>query len=73
VKSQPYGIAPSIPTEVKQSFRTAYCLHHGEDRPYDGDTSASGISVNFYDTTRQNIPEGYHFNIRRRENLKSQL
>jgi hypothetical protein len=30
-------------------------------------------SVNFYQTTRCNIPEDSYINIRRRENLKSHL
>jgi hypothetical protein len=33
--------------------------------------STSGTSVNFYQTTRLNIPEDSHLHIRRRENLKS--
>jgi hypothetical protein len=32
----------------------------------------SETSINFYETTRRNIPEGYHFHSRFRENLKSQ-
>jgi hypothetical protein len=33
--------------------------------------STSEKSVNFYQTTRLNIPENSHLHIRRRENLKS--
>jgi hypothetical protein len=33
--------------------------------------SISDTSVNFYETTRFNIPEDSHFHTRRRENLKS--
>jgi hypothetical protein len=33
--------------------------------------SASETSVNFYQTTRRNIPEGSHVHTRDRENLKS--
>jgi hypothetical protein len=33
--------------------------------------STSETSVNFYHTTRSNIPEDSHLHIRRRENLKS--
>jgi hypothetical protein len=33
----------------------------------------SETSVNFYETTRRNIPEGCHLHTRRRENLKSHL
>jgi hypothetical protein len=33
----------------------------------------SETSVNFYQTTQRNIPEGNHLHTRRRENLKSQL
>jgi hypothetical protein len=33
--------------------------------------STSETSVNFYETTRRNIPEGCHLHTRRRENLKS--
>jgi hypothetical protein len=32
--------------------------------------STSETSVNFYQTTRRNIPEGSHIHTRRRENLK---
>jgi hypothetical protein len=35
--------------------------------------STSETSVNFYQTTRRNIPENSHLHTRRRENLKSQL
>jgi hypothetical protein len=33
--------------------------------------STSETPVNFYQTTRRNIPEGSHLHTRRRENLKS--
>jgi hypothetical protein len=33
--------------------------------------SASEMSVNFYQTTRHNTPEGSHVHTPRRENLKS--
>jgi hypothetical protein len=33
--------------------------------------NTSGTSVNFYQTTRRNIPEESHLHTRRRENLKS--
>jgi hypothetical protein len=36
------------------------------------ETSTSETSVNFYQTTRRNNPEGSHLHTRRRENLKSQ-
>jgi hypothetical protein len=35
--------------------------------------STPETSVNFYQTTRRNIPEDIHPHTRRRENLKSQL
>jgi hypothetical protein len=35
--------------------------------------STSETSVNFYQTTRRNIPEDSHLQNRRRENLKSHL
>jgi hypothetical protein len=35
--------------------------------------STSETSVNFYQTTRRNIPEDSHLHIRRCENLKSQI
>jgi hypothetical protein len=35
--------------------------------------STSETSVNFYQTTRRNIPEDRHAHTRRRENLKSQF
>jgi hypothetical protein len=35
--------------------------------------SISETSVNFYKTTRRNVPEDSHLHIRRRENLKTQL
>jgi hypothetical protein len=31
----------------------------------------SATAVTFYETTRRNIPAGYHLHTRRRENLKS--
>jgi hypothetical protein len=34
--------------------------------------NTSETSVNFYQTSRRNIPEDCHLHIRRRENLKSQ-
>jgi hypothetical protein len=33
---------------------------------------SSKTSVNFYQTTLRNIPQGSHLHTRRRENLKSQ-
>jgi hypothetical protein len=33
--------------------------------------STPETTINFYETTRRNIPEGCHLHIRRRENLKS--
>jgi hypothetical protein len=35
--------------------------------------STSETSVNFYQTTRRNIPEDSHLHTRHRENLKSHL
>jgi hypothetical protein len=35
--------------------------------------NTSETSVNFYQTTRHNIPEDSHLHTRRRENLKSHL
>jgi hypothetical protein len=35
------------------------------------EVSTSEASVNFYQTTRRNIPEDSHLHTRRRENLKS--
>jgi hypothetical protein len=35
--------------------------------------STSETSVNFYQTTLRNNPEGSHHHTRRRENLKSQV
>jgi hypothetical protein len=35
--------------------------------------NTSETSVNFYETTQCNIPEGYHLHTRRRENLKFYL
>jgi hypothetical protein len=42
-------------------------------RPDDGGSKASETLVNFYQTTRRNIPENSHLHNRRSENLKSQL
>jgi hypothetical protein len=36
-------------------------------------SNTSETSVNFYQTTRRNIPEDNHLRTRRRENLKSRL
>jgi hypothetical protein len=35
--------------------------------------STSETPVNFYQTTRRNIPEDSHLHTRRRENLKNQI
>jgi hypothetical protein len=56
-----WDVAPKGLVEVHRHFRGACRLHH------QGDES----SVNFYQTTRRNIPQDSHFRIRRRQNLKS--
>jgi hypothetical protein len=44
------------------------------DRPDVGAASTTPeMSVNFYQTTRRNIPEDNHFHTRRHENLKSHM
>jgi hypothetical protein len=53
-------VAPFSLVEVYRRFRCACCLHHQIEK-----------SVNFYQTTRRNIPEEIHLQTRRRENLKS--
>jgi hypothetical protein len=55
-----WDTAPFSLVEVDRRFRGAYSLHHQDE-----------TSVNFYETTKRNIPEGCHLRTLRRENLKS--
>jgi hypothetical protein len=51
--------APCSVMEVGRRFRGAYCLHHQGDEWLTMEAaSTSETSVNFYQTTRRNIPEG---------------
>jgi hypothetical protein len=47
------------------------CLVEVRDRLMMETVGTSETSVNFYQTTRRNIPEDSHLHTRRRENLKS--
>jgi hypothetical protein len=76
------SILPSAHTNVNMTafWDIALCSLVETDRRF-GDASiiarmteavrTSETSINFYETTRRNIPEGYHLHTRRRENLKS--
>jgi hypothetical protein len=49
-------VEPCSLVEVYRRFRGACCLHHqGDESPCDGGTITS---VNFYQTTQRNNPEG---------------
>jgi hypothetical protein len=70
-----WDVAPCRLVEVDR--RDACCLHHQGD---DGlviialmmdAANTSETSVNFYQTTRRNIPEDCHLHTRRCENVKS--
>jgi hypothetical protein len=64
-----WGVAPCSLDEVYGSFGSAYCLHvQGGMMMKAGSTSET--SLNFYRSTRQNIPEDIHLHTRRCENLK---
>jgi hypothetical protein len=62
-----WDVAPCSLVEIDRRFTGAYCLH------YEGDeaVSTSETLINFYETTRCNIPEDSHHHTRSRENLKS--
>jgi hypothetical protein len=51
-----WDVAPSSLVEVHRRFRGAHCLHHQDDR-------TSETPINFYETTRRNIPQDSYFNI----------
>jgi hypothetical protein len=59
-----WDVAPYSLVEVYRRFRGACCFHQQTG-------STSKTSVNFYQTTRRNIPEDSDFHTRCRENLKS--
>jgi hypothetical protein len=56
-----WDVVPCSLVEIYGRLKGACCLH------YQGTLT----SVNFYQTTRRNIPEGSYLHTRRRENLKS--
>jgi hypothetical protein len=63
--------------EVYRRFIGACCLHHRPDNQSSKHialmmetANTSETSVNFYQTTRRNIPEDIHLRTRCRENLK---
>jgi hypothetical protein len=58
-----WDVAPCSHVEIAQRFRAMMMEAVG----------TSETSVNFYQTTRRNIPEDSHLHTRRRENLKSHL
>jgi hypothetical protein len=51
-----WDVAPRSLVEIYWHFRGTYCPHHQGDEA----VSTSEISVNFYQTTRLNIPEDSH-------------
>jgi hypothetical protein len=57
-------VAPRILVEDYRRFIRAYCLHWWWRQQ-------APTTVNFYQTTRRNIPRDSHLHTRRRENLKS--
>jgi hypothetical protein len=65
-----WDVAPCSLVEIFRRFRGACCLHHLGDEKAAG---TSETSVDFYQSTRHNIPEDSHLHTRRRENLKSHL
>jgi hypothetical protein len=69
-------IAPCSLVEGDRRFRSVYCLHHQGDEWLNAlmmeAVRTSETSVNFYQTTRRDVPEGCHLHTHRRENLKSQ-
>jgi hypothetical protein len=66
-------MAPCNLVEADRRFRVAYCLHHQVDEfaLVKEAVCYSETSVYFNDTTRRYIPESYHLQSRRRQNLKS--
>jgi hypothetical protein len=68
-----WDVAPCGLVEINRRFRGAYCLHYQANppRPDDGAVSTSETSVNFYQTTRRNIPDDSHLHIRRCGNRNS--
>jgi hypothetical protein len=64
-----WDIAPCSLVETDRRFRGAYCLHYQNDEMMEA-VRTSQKTINFYQTTRRNIPEDSHIHTRRRENLK---
>jgi hypothetical protein len=62
-------VAPCSLVEADRRFRGVYSIVRSILMIES--VSTSETSVNFYETTRRNIPEGRHLHTRRRENLKS--
>jgi hypothetical protein len=60
-----WDVAPCGLVEVDRHFRGAYCLHHQVALMVEA-VSTSETSVNFYETTRRNIPEDLHPFVRQR-------
>jgi hypothetical protein len=53
-------VAPCNLVDVYRRFRGTYCLHHQGDLMTE-EASTSETSVNFFQTTRRNIPEDTKF------------
>jgi hypothetical protein len=53
-----WDVVPCSLVEVNRRYTGTYCLHHEGD--HDDEGSISETSVNFYQTTRPNIPEDSH-------------
>jgi glycyl-tRNA synthetase alpha subunit len=64
-----WDVTPCSLVEVYRSFIGACCLHH--QALMMEAVSTSETSVNFYQTTRGNIPEDSHLHTHRHQNLKS--
>jgi hypothetical protein len=60
-----WDVAPCSQVEIGRRFRGSYCLISLMMEA----VNTSETKVNFYETTRRNIPVDSHLHTRRRENL----
>jgi hypothetical protein len=67
-----WDVAQQRLVEAYRRYRSAYRLHYQGAVMMEA-ASTSETSVNFYQTTRRNIPEDSHLHARRREKLKSHI
>jgi hypothetical protein len=69
-----WDVAPCSLVEVYRRFRGAYCLHLQVVITLMMEAASTfETSINFYQTTRCNIPEDGNLHARSLENLKSHL